>query len=83
MRRVIFVVILLLSSSLAAQEPQSEAAPGGRGGRGGGRGAQPGLEPRIVSFEAKPATVRAGSRCCWSGTSKTRRAWPSNRASAR
>jgi hypothetical protein len=60
MRRVIFVVILLLSSSLAAQEPQSEAAPGGRGGRGGGRGAQPGLEPRIVTFEAKPAMVKAG-----------------------
>ena len=25
-----------------------------------GRGAQPGLEPRIVSFDARPATVRAG-----------------------
>lgn len=25
-----------------------------------GRGAQPGVEPRIVSFEARPATVRAG-----------------------
>ena len=25
-----------------------------------GRGAQPGLEPRIVTFEAKPATVKAG-----------------------
>ena len=31
-----------------------------RGGARGGRGAQPGLEPRIVSFEARPATVRAG-----------------------
>jgi hypothetical protein len=26
----------------------------------GGRGAQPGLEPRIVLFEARPASVRAG-----------------------
>lgn len=55
MRWVIVVGTLLLSSGLAAQEPQQ----GGRGGRGG-RGAQPGLEPRIIQFEAKPATVRAG-----------------------
>ena len=55
MRRVIVVGMLLLSSGLAAQEPQQ----GGRGGRGG-RGAQPGLEPRIIQFEAKPATARAG-----------------------
>lgn len=27
---------------------------------GQGRGAQPGLEPRIVTFEARPATIRAG-----------------------
>src|SRR3954447_16890141 len=26
----------------------------------GGRGAQPGLEPRVVVFEARPATIRAG-----------------------
>ena len=26
----------------------------------GGRGAQPGLEPRIITFDARPATVRAG-----------------------
>ena len=64
MRQVIFALILLLSSSLVAPEP----APGGeipqQDGRGaapqGGRGAQPGLEPRIVTFEAKPATVKAG-----------------------
>jgi hypothetical protein len=36
------------------------AAAGAQGGGRGGRGAQPGLEPRIVSFEARPATVRAG-----------------------
>ena len=57
-------VVILLASVVAAQAPQqppagaapAPAAPAGRGGRG----AQPGLEPRIVSFEAKPATVRAG-----------------------
>src|SRR5687767_4669762 len=57
-------VVILLASVVAAQAPQqppagaaqAPAAPAGRGGRG----AQPGLEPRIVSFEAKPAMVRAG-----------------------
>jgi hypothetical protein len=48
------VCALALMTALDAQQ-QPPA-----GGRGGGRGAQPGLEPRIVSFEAKPATVRAG-----------------------
>src|SRR5688572_13825553 len=43
----------------ARQQPQGAGAPTAVGGRGG-RGAQPGLEPRIVSFEAKPGTVRAG-----------------------
>ena len=38
-----------------AAQPAAQV-PGGRGGRG----AQPGLEPRIITFEAKPATVRAG-----------------------
>jgi len=37
-------------------QPQA-AAPQGRGG---GRGAPPGLEPRILAFEVKPTTVRAG-----------------------
>jgi hypothetical protein len=60
---VMFAVFMW--STLCAQAPQQpqgaapEPAAQGRGGRGG-RGAQPGLEPRIVSFEAKPATVRAG-----------------------
>jgi hypothetical protein len=57
-------VVILLASVLGAHAPpqapptttQTPAAPGGRGGRG----AQPGLEPRILSFEATPATVRAG-----------------------
>src|SRR5687767_15388541 len=57
-------VVILFASMLGAQAPpqapvgatQTPAAQAGRGGRG----AQPGLEPRIVSFEAQPATVRAG-----------------------
>jgi hypothetical protein len=49
------IVVVLVSSILAAQAPQQPQAAGGRG-----RGAQPGLEPRIVTFEVKPATVRAG-----------------------
>jgi hypothetical protein len=49
----ILFALLLMSVLDAQQQPPA-------GGRGGGRGAQPGLEPRIVSFEAKPATVRAG-----------------------
>jgi hypothetical protein len=51
------VVCVMLSSTVGAQVPQDAQA--GRGGRGG-RGAQPGLEPRIVLFEAKPARIRAG-----------------------
>jgi len=44
--------VLLLSSITAdAQAPQAPA---------GGRGAQPGLEPRIVVFDARPSTVRPG-----------------------
>jgi hypothetical protein len=43
-------------SVVGAQAPAPPAPqPGARG-----RGAAPGLEPRIVSFEARPATVRAG-----------------------
>ena len=34
-----------------------QAAQAGRGGRGGG---QTGPEPRIVMFEARPASVRPG-----------------------
>src|SRR4051812_6930012 len=53
MRSVVVVVFALLLSTLAAaQAPQAPPA--------GGRGAQPGLEPRVVVFEARPATVRAG-----------------------
>ena len=53
------IVVVLVSSILAAQTPAPpQGAPQGAGGRG--RGAQPGLEPRIVTFEVKPATVRAG-----------------------
>ena len=43
----------------ARPAPDAQGAQGAGAGRGG-RGSQPGLEPRIVSFEANPATVRAG-----------------------
>src|SRR5690242_925945 len=55
MRTTVFALALLtLSFNAQAQAPQVPQAPPG------GRGAQPGLEPRIVIFEARPATVRAG-----------------------
>jgi hypothetical protein len=61
---IVFVAVAVVA--VAARNPPPQNAPAspaaaaqGRGGRGG-RGAQPGLEPRIVAFEAKPATVRAG-----------------------
>ena len=59
MRRAIVSVGLLVSATLGAQTLQNGQSPAPAGGRGG-RGAQPGLEPRIVLFEAKPATVRPG-----------------------
>ena len=54
--RTTVLALALLASSVSAfgQAPQVPQAPAG------GRGAQPGLEPRIVTFEARPATVRAG-----------------------
>jgi hypothetical protein len=71
-----FAVLLLapavsIAPADAAQAPQGGGTPpatapaapapaGAQGGGRGGRGAQPGLEPRIISFEARPATVRAG-----------------------
>jgi hypothetical protein len=59
MTRVVLGVVLLVSATLAAQTPQSGQGAAPAGGRGG-RGTQPGLEPRILVFEARPATVRAG-----------------------
>jgi hypothetical protein len=61
------VLVAVLAQAQAPPAPPGQGAPAtapvgqaeGRGGRGG-RGVQPGLEPRIVSFEAQPATVRAG-----------------------
>jgi len=46
----------LAALGIAAAQAAAAAPQGGRGGRG----AQPGLEPRIVTFEAKPAAVKAG-----------------------
>jgi hypothetical protein len=52
MRTLLIGVLLTTTTALAQQAPQ--------GGGRGGRGPQPGLEPRIIAFEAKPATVKAG-----------------------
>ena len=59
MQRIALVFVMMLASAMAV------AAQDGRGaapqqGRGGGRGAQPGLEPRILRFDANPLRVRAG-----------------------
>ncbi|MGH9242696.1 MAG: hypothetical protein ACRD3G_31995, partial [Vicinamibacterales bacterium] len=68
MRKVIPAALALIASlagPIGAQQQQNAPAPAGQepAGRGrGGRGAQPGLEPRIVSFEARPAKVRAGEQ---------------------
>jgi hypothetical protein len=69
MRHALSIGFVVLAAAIAAAQqpaaPPQGGAPApagqaeGRGGRGG-RGVQPGLEPRIVSFDAKPATVRAG-----------------------
>jgi hypothetical protein len=46
--RLTTAFLILVSAAGASAQPA------------GGRGAQPGLEPRVVSFDARPATVRAG-----------------------
>ena len=51
---VVALALLTFSISASAQAPPAPQAPAG------GRGAQPGLEPRIVTFEARPPTIRAG-----------------------
>jgi len=48
-----FIIAVAVSASAGAQAPPAQAPAGGRG-------AQPGLEPRVVVFEARPATVRPG-----------------------
>lgn len=64
MRRVCpaaLVALVLWGLGTQAQQPSPTAQPAQEAaGRGRGRGVPPGLEPRIVSFEARPATVRAG-----------------------
>ena len=68
MRKVIPAALALIASlagPIGAQQQQSAPPSAGQeaGGRGrGGRGTQPGLEPRIISFEARPATVRSGEQ---------------------
>jgi len=60
-RTLIATAALLISCGVAfAQAPAGGAAPpGGAPAQGRGRGA-PAPEPRIVTFEARPATIRAG-----------------------
>src|SRR5262245_1533586 len=66
MRRVLpaaLAVIAFWAIAIHAQQPTPAPAPAAQdaAGRGrGGRATPPGLEPRIVSFEARPATVVAG-----------------------
>jgi hypothetical protein len=66
MRTLFIGILLTTAASVLAQQPQSPApaTQEGRGATGaagrGGRGPQPGLEPRVISFEAKPTSVKAG-----------------------
>jgi hypothetical protein len=48
------IVGLGVCSAVLAQQPAAPATPQGRGGRG------PAIAPRILSFEARPATIRPG-----------------------
>jgi hypothetical protein len=50
--RALLLAVLLMTTTVLAQPPQ--------GAGRAGRGPQPGLEPRIISFDAKPAVVTAG-----------------------
>jgi hypothetical protein len=58
--------VLLTCPVLWAQAPQdapqgAQGAPAGGGARGaGGRGGQPGPPPRIITFEARPSTIKPG-----------------------
>ena len=60
--KTLLFLLLLIPMSVAGQQPSQNApsppaaAPTGRGGRG----AQPGLEPRIITFEARPSAAKAG-----------------------
>jgi len=55
--RLTFSAIFSIAIAATALAQQQEAPAGARGGRGG-RGAGP--EPRIVTFEARPSSIRPG-----------------------
>src|SRR5262245_5099051 len=57
MRSTVGVVagLLLLSSAVCAQQPQAA-----QGARGGGRGARPAPSARIITFEARPSSIKPG-----------------------
>src|SRR5690242_17119910 len=57
--RMAFGLIFALAISSAALAYAQQAQQPQQGGRGG-RGGQAAPEPRIVSFEAKPTSIRAG-----------------------
>jgi uncharacterized protein YndB with AHSA1/START domain len=55
------VGILLASSTAWAQAPQdAPVAPAAQGARGGGRGRGAGPPPRIMTFEARPESIKPG-----------------------
>jgi uncharacterized protein YndB with AHSA1/START domain len=58
MRIALSITIGLAMASTLFSQAQQPPAQGERGGRGGGRGAA--LEARIVTFEARPSSVRPG-----------------------
>lgn len=72
MKRALTVVFVLTLGCMAwAQAPQGAAAgqqqgapatpaPAGQAGRGGGGGGRPAITPRILSFEASPASIKPG-----------------------
>src|SRR2546425_1222393 len=65
MRSTLCVALGLLVACLAvfvAQNPPAgQDAAGARGAAGrGGRGGQPGPAPRVITFEARPSSIRPG-----------------------
>ncbi|HET9358951.1 MAG TPA: hypothetical protein VFO58_04335 [Vicinamibacterales bacterium] len=62
LRRLLFAVvgIALATATAWVQAPQEAPAAPGAGARGGGRGRAAGPPPRIMTFEAHPASITLG-----------------------
>ena len=63
LKRALYVAIsvLLASAPSWAQAAQdAPAAPAAQGARGGGRGRGAGPPPRIMTFEARPQSIKPG-----------------------